>query len=188
MAPMHDSFSSGGAGAVKLIRCKDNERQALLNFKKEIMDHDGLILSSWGSQEEDCCKWRGIRCSNTTGHVIHLDLHGWAESSTDYRVHMYYLSGKVSPSLLELNHLKYLDLSYNSFYPSPIPEFIGSLSKLRQLKLVRARLSGRVPHQLGNLTNLRSLDLGLNPLIVENLEWLSNLRLLRHLHLSFIDL
>ncbi|KAM7486960.1 hypothetical protein LguiA_002969 [Lonicera macranthoides] len=179
--------SSGGAGAVKLIRCRENERQSLLNFKKEFVDNGGLLLSSWGSQEEDCCKWRGIRCSNTTGHVILLDLHGWHDFATHNSFH---LSGKVSPSLLELNHLKYLDLSYNSFYPSPIPEFIGSLSKLQHLNLSYTFFVGRVPHQLGNLTNLRFLDLGFNDgyLTVENLEWLSDLRLLRHLDLSYIDL
>ncbi|KAM7486958.1 hypothetical protein LguiA_002967 [Lonicera macranthoides] len=188
----------------------------------------------WLPQEEDCCKWRGLRCSNTTAHVILLHLHGWYDSATS---NSFYLSGKVSPSLLELNHLKYLDLSYNSFYPSqipefigslsklqhlnlsyslvggkvphqlgnltnlkyldisyndfrssPIPEFIGSLSKLQHLNISNNLLVGRVPHQLGNLTNLRSLDLGLNYLTVENLEWLSDLRLLRHLDLSSIDL
>ncbi|KAM7489866.1 hypothetical protein LguiB_027350 [Lonicera macranthoides] len=142
---------SGGAGnntAVKLIRCKDNERQALLDFKKEIVEDEFGFLSSWGSQEEDCCKWRGIRCSNTTGHVILLHLHGWYDYATDNSFH---LSGKVSPSLLELNHLKYLDLSYNDFYPSPIPEFIGSLSKLQHLNLSDNLFVGRVPHQLGNL-------------------------------------
>ncbi|KAM7489905.1 hypothetical protein LguiB_027389 [Lonicera macranthoides] len=167
---------------------RDNERQALLNFKKEIVvDHKGRLLSSWGSQEEDCCKWRGIRCSNTTAHVILLDLHGWI----DYAIGIWVgLSGKVSPSLLELNQLKYLDLSHNSFYMSPIPEFIGSLSKLQHLNLSRSGFVGRVPHQLGNLTNLRSLDLGFNfdILTVKNLEWLSDLRLLRHLDLSYIDL
>ncbi|KAM7486944.1 hypothetical protein LguiA_002953 [Lonicera macranthoides] len=179
------SSSSGGAGAVKLIRCKDNERQALLNFKKEIVDHKGRLLSSWGSQEEDCCKWRGIRCSNTTGHVILLDLHGWDDYATG---NSFSLSGKVSPSLLELNHLKYLDLSYNEFQSIPIPEFIGSLSKLQHLNLSNNLFVGRVPHQLGNLTNLHSLHLGFNFLTVENLEWLSDLRLLRHLDLSSIDL
>ncbi|KAM7486973.1 hypothetical protein LguiA_002982 [Lonicera macranthoides] len=236
-------FSSGGAGAVKLIRCKDNERQALLDFKKEIVEDEFGFLSSWGSQEEDCCKWRGIRCSNTTAHVILLDLHGWFDFTTG---NWFHLSGKVSPSLLELNHLKYLDLScndfysipefigslsklqhlnlscgffggrvphqlwnltnlkyldlsYNDFQSIPIPEFIDSLSKLQHLNLSHSYFIGRIPHQLGNLTNLHSLNLGFNfgvdvvnldlsyQLTVENLEWLSDLRLLRHLDLSTID-
>ncbi|KAM7486963.1 hypothetical protein LguiA_002972 [Lonicera macranthoides] len=183
-------FSSGGAGdntAVKLIRCKENERQALLNFKKEIVEDEFGLLSSWGSQEEDCCKWRGIRCSNTTAHVILLDLHGWYDEAT---YNWFHLSGKVSPSLLELNQLKYLDLSYNHFHSIPIPEFIGSLSQLQYLNLSFNYFGGRVPHQIGNLTNLRSLDLGsyAGDLIVENLEWLSEFRLLRHLDLNSIDL
>ncbi|KAM7486924.1 hypothetical protein LguiA_002933 [Lonicera macranthoides] len=94
-------FSSGSVGdnaAVKLIRCKDNERQALLNFKKGIVEDKIGLLSSWGSQEEDCCKWRGIRCSNTTGHVILLDLHGWYDYGTD---NFFYLSGKSSSSAWE---------------------------------------------------------------------------------------
>ncbi|KAM7486970.1 hypothetical protein LguiA_002979 [Lonicera macranthoides] len=171
---------------IKLLRCRDKERQALLNFKNEIVDEGGL-LSSWGSQEEDCCKWRGIQCSNRTGHVILLNLNGWDNRATGNWVG---LSGKVSPSLLELNHLKYLDLSDNDFQSSPILEFIGSLSKLQHLNLSWSGFVGRVPHQLGNLTNLRSLDLGFNDgyLTVENLEWLYDLRLLRHLDLSEIDL
>ncbi|KAM7489860.1 hypothetical protein LguiB_027344 [Lonicera macranthoides] len=177
-------FSSGSVGdntAVKLIRCKDNERQALLDFKKEIVDNDGLLLSSWGSQEEECCKWRGIRCSNTTAHVIHLDLHGWYDRATG---NSFYLSGKVSPSLLELNHLKYLDLSYNSFNSIPIPEFIGSLSKLQHLSLSYNFFGGRVPHQLGNLTNLKYLDLRYNNFQSSPIpEFIGSLSKLQHLNL-----
>ncbi|KAM7486512.1 hypothetical protein LguiA_002521 [Lonicera macranthoides] len=180
--------TSGGARdeTVKLIGCRDNERQALLDFKKEIVEDFGL-LSSWRSQEEECCKWRGIRCSNSTGHVISLDLQGLYDGASNYWA---YLIGKVSPSLLELNHLKYLDLSSNDFRSSPIPKFIGSLNKLKHLNLSWSGFVGRVPYQLGNLTNLHSLCLGLNHgyLTVENLEWLSNLRLLRHLDLGEIDL
>ncbi|KAM7489919.1 hypothetical protein LguiB_027403 [Lonicera macranthoides] len=177
-------FGIGGAGddKVKLIKCRDNERQALLDFKKEIVDDFGF-LSSWGSQEEDCCKWRGIECSNRTGHVILLNLHGWYDFATYKWVH---LNGKVSPSLLELNHLKYLDLSQNHFKLCPIPEFIGSLSKLQHLNMSYSYFVSRVPHQLGNLTNLRSLDLGFNyNLTVENLvlEYID-----MHLDLSSIDL
>ncbi|KAM7473372.1 hypothetical protein LguiB_020615 [Lonicera macranthoides] len=180
---------SRGAGGdiMKQIRCRDNERQALLDFKKEIAEDYGSILSSWRSQEEECCKWSGIRCSNRTGHVISLDLQGLYDGATDSWA---YVIGKVSPSLRELNHLKYLDLSRNDFQSSPIPNFIGSLSKLQHLNLSWSSFAGRVPPQLGNLTNLRSLGLGLNYgyLTVENLEWLSDLRLLRHLDLGEIDL
>jgi hypothetical protein len=54
------------------VRCIEEERQALLKFKQGLID-DANLLSSWGSQE-DCCKWKGIECSNQTGHVIKLDL------------------------------------------------------------------------------------------------------------------
>ncbi|KAM7503227.1 hypothetical protein LguiB_002131 [Lonicera macranthoides] len=157
--------TSGGAEDVTLkvmMRCKDNERQALLKFKQGFVDDYG-VLSSWGSEEE-CCKWRGIQCSNRTGHVIVLDLHGRYEYSTGW-VH---LSAKVSPSSLELKHLKYLDLSWNIFQWRPIPEFIGSFSRLQYLNLANALFASTIPCQLGNLTNLRSLILGFNYILASH--------------------
>ena len=34
------------------------------------------FFSSWGNEEDKtaCCKWKGVRCSNLTGHVVMLDL------------------------------------------------------------------------------------------------------------------
>ncbi|KAM7461925.1 hypothetical protein LguiA_030046 [Lonicera macranthoides] len=170
----------------KVMRCRENERQALLDFKQGVADAYG-ILSSWGrSQEEDCCQWRGVQCSNRTGHVIILDLPSWYENSTNGWV---FFTGKVRPSLLELKHLKYLNLMGNDFQSRPIPEFIGSLNKLQYLNLSRASFAGKIPPQLGNLTNLRSLDLSTNyHLNVTNLEWISHLHLLRYLDLSWVNL
>ncbi|XP_031091023.1 receptor-like protein EIX2 [Ipomoea triloba] len=163
------SFTKGVEGAENsIIRCIETERQALLAFKQSIMEDNGM-LSSWGSHKE-CCKWWGVGCNNATGHVIRLDLHG--NSST----HHYLSAPKVSPSLLQLKHLNNLDLSYNDFQWSSIPEFIGSFQRLRVLNLENANFAGAIPPHLGNLTNLRILLLshnGLNETIAELLEKLA---------------
>nr|GMD67248.1 receptor-like protein EIX2 [Ipomoea batatas] len=146
------TFTQGNGAQNTAVRCLEREREALLHFKKGLFDEDG-VLSSWGNKTE-CCKWWGVHCSNKTGHVIVLDL----------RCHGFPLSGKVSPSLLELRHLSYLDLSYNDFLGHNIPDFIGSLHSLRVLNLSSAMFSGKVPNQLGNLTSLQVLDLSRNNL------------------------
>lgn len=90
--------------------------------------------------------------------------------------------------MLELQHLNYLDLSFNDFLGNPIPEFIGSFTKLRFIDLSLANFSGRIPYQLGNLTNLQSLNLGHNSLYVSKLGWLSHLNKLTKLDLDSVDL
>ncbi|XP_023903572.1 receptor-like protein EIX2 [Quercus suber] len=191
-----------GVGDANNISCPEGERQALLEFKKGISDPYGW-LSFWGSEEEkkNCCNWPGIRCSNQTGRVIQLQL------GFDY------LGGMISPSLLELPYLTYLDLSNNDFNHSYIPEFIGSLSnlehldlsssnlsgpipyqlgnlsRLQYLDLSSSNLSGPIPHQLGNLSRLQYLHLGDNNLTEsENLEWLSHMSSIEYLYLSFTNL
>jgi EIX receptor 1/2 len=165
------------------VRCIEEERQALLKFKQGLEDDDGL-LSSWGSHEEDCCNWKGIKCSNRTAHVVKLDLRADLYSE-DYK----YLSGEINSSLLGLQHLTYLDLSCNEF--SILPEFIGSLTKLQYLNLSYNSFSGTIPPQLGNLSSLISLDLSWNNYgLIEdhNLDWLFNLSSLKHLDMSGVNL
>ncbi len=66
-------FSSGVGD--DSVRCIERERQALLEFKSNLVDDYG-ILSSWGSEDEkkNCCNWKGVHCSNQTGHVLELEL------------------------------------------------------------------------------------------------------------------
>ncbi|KAJ9678941.1 hypothetical protein PVL29_020986 [Vitis rotundifolia] len=173
-----------GLGSV--TGCIEMERQALLHFKHGLVDDFGL-LSSWGDDNRDCCQWRGVQCSNQSGHVIMLHLQApWSENPYGYQT----LRGEISPSLLELEHLTHLDLSFNDFEGSSIPPFLGSLSRMQYLDLSHANFNSTVPTQLGNLSNLLSLDLSDNyyDLNSGNLEWLSRLSSLRHLDLSYVDL
>ncbi|XP_060172146.1 receptor-like protein EIX1 [Lycium barbarum] len=167
--------------------CMEKERDALLEFKKGLNDNFGQ-LSTWGDEEDkkECCKWNGIECDRRTGHVTVLDLHNefTCSSSACFAPR---LTGKLSPSLLELEYLNYMDLSVNGFENSEIPRFIGSLKRLEYLNLSSCFFSGVIPAQLKNLTSLRILDLGNNNLIVNDLRWLSHLSSLEFLSLGYND-
>ncbi|GKV30367.1 hypothetical protein SLEP1_g39183 [Rubroshorea leprosula] len=172
---MQTSVGFNSTTADYKIRCIESERQVLLTFKRSLVDEYGM-LSSWGSEEEkkECCEWDGVQCSNTTGHVTVLILS--------------LLTGNLSPSLFELQHLTYLNLTRNDFNLSHIPESISSLNKLQHLHLQLSNLSGSLPNQLANLTSLQSLDLSHNEFTIKNFEWLSSLSYLQYLDLSGIDL
>jgi hypothetical protein len=93
----------------EVVRCIQTERQALLQFKSGLVDEFDM-LSSWST--EDCCQWYGIGCSNLTGHVLMLDLHGNYLSDDDNK---FYISGNIDKSLMELQQLTYLNLNGNNF-------------------------------------------------------------------------
>lgn len=104
------------------------------------------------------------------------------------------LVGEISPSLLNLPHLKHLDLSLNTLpgRTGRVPEFLGSLKNLRYLNLSGIEFSGRVPPQLGNLTNLHYLDLSARhgglTMNSTDLSWLARLRSLTYLDMSYTNL
>ncbi|GJN00993.1 hypothetical protein PR202_ga18223 [Eleusine coracana subsp. coracana] len=93
----------------------------------------------------------------------------------------YGLTGDISPSLVQLIHLEYLDLHGNDFGGAVIPEFIGTLENLRHLDLSSAGFGGKIPSELGNLSKLSYLDISFPNYsfgsinYVDNLRWLSQL-------------
>ncbi|PIN07762.1 Non-specific serine/threonine protein kinase [Handroanthus impetiginosus] len=161
--------------------CPEIEKQSLLSFKQSLEDPDNT-LSSWNiNGEVNCCKWKGVACNNYTGHVHKLYLQS------------YYLSGKLNPSLLNLKHLRYLDLSQN-YFEETIPSFIGSFQGLEYLDLSLSGFNGTIPHTIGNLSSLRTLCLGytetyeINHLKVDSFEWLSGLSQLEQLNMNGVNL
>jgi hypothetical protein len=72
----------------EFVRCIQSERQALLQFKVGLSDDYGM-LSSWTMA--DCCQWKGVGCSNLTGHVLMLDLPG---NYHDYD-NKFYINGDI---------------------------------------------------------------------------------------------
>ncbi|GKC48587.1 receptor-like protein EIX2 [Tanacetum coccineum] len=144
------------------------------------MDESNRLLT-WTGVE--CCEWVGVQCDWRNGRVVKIDLRTRV-SLTD-ETHFYSgnrLGGEVSSLLLNLKHLRYLDLSMNNF-SGDIPEFLGSFKQLEYLNLSHSGFGGVVPHHLGNLSRLQYLDLSYVTSFTDDVRWVSSLLSLKHLDL-----
>ncbi|XP_061362340.1 receptor-like protein EIX1 [Gastrolobium bilobum] len=146
-----------------LVHCNEKDRHTLSIFKQGVIDPLNRLLT-WSS-EEDCCAWKGVQCDNTTGKVTKLDLKPQRYGYRQYQFQP--LQGKINLSLLQLEFLNYLDLSWNDFEVIIIPPFHDHIT-----------------------SSLHYLDISYNnqDLYLDNLQWLSQLSSLKYLNLNFIDL
>ncbi|OIT08100.1 PREDICTED: LRR receptor-like serine/threonine-protein kinase GSO1 [Nicotiana attenuata] len=153
--------------------CHETERAALLSFKSMLADPSDR-LSSW--QGGNCCNWEGIKCSSS-GHVVVVNLRNPNPDEVIINVNKEVVSnsnntsnalnGTISPLLFTLNHMQYLDLSFNNFMLSKLPAEISNLTKLTYLNLSNAMFQDSISTQFSNLTSLRSLDLSCANLVID---------------------
>ncbi|KOM54881.1 hypothetical protein LR48_Vigan10g077300 [Vigna angularis] len=194
-----------------------------MKLKHNLIDPSNR-LSSWNaSLNPNCCQWHGVLCNYVTSHVVELHLNTpypsflfdvyeeddeevYEEAYKEYSRRAF--SGEISPCLVDLKHLNYLDLSVNQFGRKPIPSFIATITSLTHLNLSRAGFMGNIPPQIGNLSNLLYLDfsyaangtipsqignlsnllhLQLSEGYNENVDWLPSLSKLHYLDLSDND-
>ncbi|ESR34372.1 hypothetical protein CICLE_v10007116mg, partial [Citrus x clementina] len=141
-----------------IIRCIDEEKEALLTFEQSPMDEYGA-LSSWGTEDDkrNCCEWRGVCCNNTTSHFKVLNL----RRSNDENARRKILKGTISPALLKLHDLRHLDLS-NDQHRDSIPEAFHNTVSLRYLSLPSTELDGGIPKFFGIMCSLNRLRLPFN--------------------------
>ncbi|KAH1095028.1 hypothetical protein GLYMA_14G173600v4 [Glycine max] len=139
--------------------CNHDDASALLSFKSSFTlnsssDSSGWCESPYPKTESwengtNCCLWEGVSCDTKSGHVIGIDLSCSC------------LQGEFHPNttLFKLIHLKKLNLAFNDFSNSPMPNGFGDHVALTHLNLSHSAFSGVIPSKISLLSKLVSLDL-----------------------------
>ncbi|CAG7860740.1 unnamed protein product [Brassica rapa] len=168
------------------IRKPDDKFYDRYGFQKNVTSYPKT--ESWVNSSTDCCNWDGVTCNTESGKVIGLDL----SCSCLY--------GRLEPnsSLFRLKHLTSLNLAFNNFTFSPIPDKFNNLILLETLNLSGSSLKGHIPKEILQLTSLVSLDLSpyYSPSLMLSIEnpplflrlLARNLRNLRALDLSYVNI
>ncbi|KAL1221330.1 Receptor-like protein 31 [Cardamine amara subsp. amara] len=172
------SFVLHTLASPKVHYCRDDQRDALLEFKHEFPVNESDpnfydMIGSW-NKSSDCCSWKRIKCDSKSGQVISLDIASVPLNNTL----------KPNSSLFKLQYLQNLTLSDCNLY-GEIPSSLGNLSHLTNLNLVYNKLVGQVPASIGNLTQLRYLSLSYNQLSGKIPVSFANLTKLFALYLSY---
>ncbi|OAY77997.1 putative inactive leucine-rich repeat receptor-like protein kinase [Ananas comosus] len=168
--------------------CMEIERNALLTFKAGMVDPRNF-LSSW--EGEDCCKWRGVVCSNITGHVVKLNLRNPCD------IFFEECSKPNQGKIAIINGLYQAMLRSNKF-SGGIPEQIAQLGSLQgeelpilkilylfeSIDLSNNNLSGEIPDEITDLQTQQYLNLSRNNLIGHIPEKIGEMRSLESLDLA----
>ncbi|KAL6888866.1 hypothetical protein ACP4OV_009892 [Aristida adscensionis] len=134
-----------------LTNGSDIDLAALLAFKSQLSDPQGILASSWRINVS-FCRWLGVSCSNRLQQRV-----------TDLSLHDMPLHGPLSPDLGNISFLLTINLT-NIGLTGAIPHSVGSLPRLEYLVLDYNQLSGKVPPTIFNMSRLQGMSLAYNNL------------------------
>ncbi|KAG5111110.1 hypothetical protein JHK82_040333 [Glycine max] len=139
--------------------CNHDDASVLLSFKSSFTLDSSSLSNPWceschpktesWENGTNCCLWEGVSCDTKSGHVIGIDLSCSC------------LQGEFHPNttLFKLIHLQKLNLAFNYFSNSPMPNGFGDHVALTHLNLSASAFSGVIPSKISHLSKLVSLDL-----------------------------
>ncbi|XP_010670069.2 probable LRR receptor-like serine/threonine-protein kinase IRK [Beta vulgaris subsp. vulgaris] len=145
----------------------------LIVFKADIKDPNGK-LSSWNEDDNDSCKWYGVKCNPRSNRVSELNLDGLSlsgklgrgllqlQSLRKLSLSNNNLTGSLSSALVRLTNLRILDLSDNNFSGLMSSDFFRQCGPLRSINLANNKFSGEIPDSLSSCVGLTVLNLSAN--------------------------
>ncbi|XP_022717143.1 phytosulfokine receptor 2 [Durio zibethinus] len=131
--------------------CDPNDLLALKEFAGNLTG--GSIITAW-SNESICCHWDGVVCGNESNVSA-------SSRVTSLILPKRGLKGKISSSLVRLDHLKRLDLSCNHL-GDVFPLELSNLKQLEFLDLSYNMLSGPVSKSVSGLISIQWLNISSN--------------------------
>ncbi|XP_028764439.1 leucine-rich repeat receptor-like protein kinase PXC2 [Neltuma alba] len=147
----------------------------LIVFKAGLQDPKAK-LSTWNEDDNNPCKWAGVKCDPTTNRVSAIVLDGFSlaghidrgllrlRSLQILSLSNNNFSGSINPDLLRLGSLQVLDFSGNNLSGS-IPEgFFQQCGSLRSVSFAKNSLTGKIPDSLSSCSLLVTVNFSSNQL------------------------
>ncbi|KAG2244923.1 hypothetical protein Bca4012_080030 [Brassica carinata] len=138
--------SSSSSLNLSLIR----QAKVLVSLKQSFDSFDPS-LDSWNIPNfNSLCSWTGVSCDSLNQSITRLDI-----SNLN-------ISGTLSPEILKLTSLEFLNISNNAFEGELAPLDFSQMTHLTTLDAYDNNLNGSLPLSLTKLNQLDYLDLGGN--------------------------